>query len=91
MIDENHSKTLAASARAGCSIACRVVASARSRILFLLAGLLAASAPAQTFTVLHAFTANQAYPYTNSDGSYPAGGLIVSGNTLYGTADGGGS
>ena len=39
------------------------------------------------FTVLHSFTARSAhYPWTNSDGAYPQGGLILSGNTLYGTA-----
>jgi uncharacterized repeat protein (TIGR03803 family) len=36
------------------------------------------------FTTLHSFTAS---PYgTNSDGAYPDAGLILSGNTLYGTA-----
>src|SRR5207244_1444672 len=29
--------------------------------------------------------------YTNSDGTFPAGGVILSGNTLYGTAYTGGS
>jgi uncharacterized repeat protein (TIGR03803 family) len=38
---------------------------------------------AQTFTVLHSFA--------GSDGTYPAGRLIVSGNTLYGAALNGGS
>src|SRR5215471_8503581 len=38
---------------------------------------------AQTFTILHSFT--------RSDGRYPYGGLVLSGNTLYGTASGGGS
>jgi uncharacterized repeat protein (TIGR03803 family) len=37
------------------------------------------------FTVLHSFTD------TNSDGAQPEGGLLLSGNTLYGTAEGGGS
>jgi len=41
------------------------------------------------FTVLHTFTAYS--NYTNSDGANPAGGLISSGNTLYGTAGGGGT
>jgi uncharacterized repeat protein (TIGR03803 family) len=36
------------------------------------------------FTTLHSFTGG-------SDGSYPVGSLILSGNTLYGTASGGGS
>src|ERR1039457_5674291 len=44
------------------------------------------------FTNLHSFTAfSSLYPYGNSDGAYPEAGLILSGNTLYGTADGGGS
>jgi uncharacterized repeat protein (TIGR03803 family) len=44
------------------------------------------------FTILHRFTATRADPSgtdTNSDGFYPHG-LVVSGNTLYGTAGGGG-
>jgi hypothetical protein len=68
MIDLHHSRNLAARPRAGCFLA-----------LFLLAGLLAASAPAQTFTTLHSF---------NSDGGSPDAGLILSGNTLYGTTFG---
>src|SRR5665213_863078 len=39
---------------------------------------------AQTFTTLHSFT-------SSSDGEYPYARLILSGNTLYGTADIGGS
>jgi uncharacterized delta-60 repeat protein len=47
---------------------------------------------AQTFTTLHNFTATSgASPYNNSDGSNPDAGLILSGNTLYGTASVGGS
>jgi uncharacterized repeat protein (TIGR03803 family) len=48
------------------------------------------------FTVLHVFTAtNVPYVYppkstTNSDGAWPFAGLILSGNTLYGTAFDGG-
>src|SRR5882762_8490667 len=46
---------------------------------------------AQTFRTLHTFTAGSGYPsYTNSDGVHP-GGLIISGNTLYGTTGQGGS
>jgi uncharacterized repeat protein (TIGR03803 family) len=41
------------------------------------------------FTILHGFTVlNNS---TNSDGAYPQAGLILSGNTLYGTASQGGS
>jgi uncharacterized repeat protein (TIGR03803 family) len=43
------------------------------------------------FTTLHSFTATpDSFPYVNSDGAAPTG-LILSGNTLYGTADSGGS
>ena len=43
------------------------------------------------FTNLHSFTELPPPFYsTNSDGAYP-GGLILSGNTLYGSADGGGT
>ncbi len=46
------------------------------------------------FTNLHSFTAihtNSSGVYTNSDGAGPGARLILSGNTLYGTAGGGGS
>ena len=47
------------------------------------------------FANLHTFTAriqtNALGFYTNSDGAYPYAGLILSGNTLYGTASEGGS
>jgi uncharacterized repeat protein (TIGR03803 family) len=45
------------------------------------------------FQTLHSFTAVSNYTYlnfitaTNSDGAGPNGGLLLSGNTLYGTAD----
>jgi uncharacterized repeat protein (TIGR03803 family) len=39
------------------------------------------------FTILHSFTPTS--PYTNSDGANPAG-LILSGNTMYGTTEWGG-
>jgi uncharacterized repeat protein (TIGR03803 family) len=44
------------------------------------------------FTNLYSFTAGPGdYPsITNSDGAYPYGGLLLSGNTLYGTAATGG-
>ena len=45
---------------------------------------------AQTFSILHSFTATP-YPSGNSDGATPYAGLILSGNTLYGTASSGGS
>src|SRR5438045_3777969 len=41
------------------------------------------------FTNLHSFIALN--NYTNSDGANPSGGLLLSGNTLYGTAVFGGS
>jgi uncharacterized repeat protein (TIGR03803 family) len=43
---------------------------------------------------VHSFTAGSVNPsgaYTNSDGATPYAGLVLSGNTLYGTAAGGGS
>jgi uncharacterized repeat protein (TIGR03803 family) len=45
------------------------------------------------FAVLHAFLefTNQPGPLLNGDGAYPAAGLVLSGNTLYGTAKLGGS
>jgi len=44
------------------------------------------------FTKLHSFTGlSGSYPYINNDGANPAAGLVLSGNTLYGTAQGGGS
>src|SRR5712691_7737941 len=49
--------------------------------------ILAGRVTAQTFTTLHSFTSG----FTNSDGSNPAGRLILSGNTLYGTAALGGN
>jgi uncharacterized repeat protein (TIGR03803 family) len=42
------------------------------------------------FTILYSFTANPGPAHTNSDGANPTG-LILSGNTLYGTASAGGS
>jgi uncharacterized repeat protein (TIGR03803 family) len=44
------------------------------------------------FTNLHNFTAlSSLYNGTNSDGAGPNGGVLLSGNTLYGTASSGGS
>ncbi len=45
------------------------------------------------FTTLYSFTATLPYPgpYFNSDGANPYAGLVLSGNTLYGTASAGGS
>lgn len=43
------------------------------------------------FTVLHNFTGTTFSVYTNSDGATPQAGLILSGETLYGTAKYGGS
>lgn len=60
----------------------------------LIAGLgltLAGRVTAQTFTVLHTFTSVSGSNATNSDGAYPYAELILSGNTLYGTAKYGGS
>jgi uncharacterized repeat protein (TIGR03803 family) len=43
------------------------------------------------FRNVYNFTPASAPSYTNSDGAYPYGGLVLSGNTLYGTAIQGGS
>ena len=69
------------------------VASTRSRFLPALMGglalILAGRVTAQTFMTLHSFTAlNNS---TNSGGAIPFAGLILSNNTLYGTAYRGGS
>ena len=54
-------------------------------------GTLFANNTDDTFTPLYSFTAT-GYPVTtNSDGSGPVAGLILSGNTLYGTATTGGT
>ena len=53
-------------------------------------GLLAMSATAQTFTTLHSFTALDPNYGTNTDGVNPWGGVVLSGNTLYGTTFNGG-
>jgi uncharacterized repeat protein (TIGR03803 family) len=73
----------------------------RLKNLFLLPALIAGlglipagRVTAQTLTALHSFTAvadNSSGYQTNSDGAYPYAGLILSGNTLYGTAASGGS
>lgn len=44
------------------------------------------------YTVLKNFSAlSSSYPYTNSDGAWPSASLVLSGNTLYGTTQNGGS
>jgi uncharacterized repeat protein (TIGR03803 family) len=62
------------------------------QLMFMLAVLGLTTTPrlnAQTFTLLHSFTAGG---YTNSDGENPyLAGLILSSNTLYGTTSLGGS
>ncbi|HVM47582.1 MAG TPA: choice-of-anchor tandem repeat GloVer-containing protein [Candidatus Acidoferrum sp.] len=60
----------------------------------LLLGLLAANGRAQTFTTLHSFTAvsgSGGWNGTNSDGYFVYLGLLLSGHTLYGAAQAGGS
>jgi uncharacterized repeat protein (TIGR03803 family) len=48
-----------------------------------------------SFTSLYSFSATAYYPqedsYTNRDGANPSSGLVLSGGTLYGTANGGGA
>jgi uncharacterized repeat protein (TIGR03803 family) len=60
----------------------------------LLLCLLAANGRAQVFTALHSFTAtsgSEGFSGTNSDGQFVFRGLLLSGNTLYGAAQAGGS
>src|SRR5260370_39366959 len=63
-----------------------------TRNLFLLATLIAAlgllparGVMAQIFTVLHTFTSASGPNAANDDGANPSAGLVLSGNTLYGT------
>ncbi len=42
------------------------------------------------FTTLYSFTATAFFGGFNADGAFPVGGLVLSGNTLYGTARDGG-
>ncbi len=69
----------------------------RSKQLFLLPALMAGlglipagRVTAQTLSNLYSFTAISG-ANTNSDGAYPSAGLILSGNTLYGTTPHGGT
>jgi uncharacterized repeat protein (TIGR03803 family) len=59
-------------------------------LIAALALMLAGRMTAQTFTTLHSFTPTTP-PSTGSDGGAPWAGLILSGNTLYGTTVSGGS
>src|SRR5580692_4491314 len=63
-----------------------------ARIFLIMAAFLpviyASQTRAQTLNVLHAFTVPNP---TNTDGVYPLTGLVLSGNTLYGAASGGGT
>ncbi len=53
---------------------------------------LAGRVTAQTFTTLHTFTTTPVIgSHTNSDGASPNGGMVLSGNTLYGTTAQGGT
>src|SRR5436309_3370762 len=66
-----------------------------SSLAALIAGLgliLAGRVTAQTFTTMYSFTSISVPPsYANNDGAFPHAGLILSSNTLYGTASFGGS
>jgi uncharacterized repeat protein (TIGR03803 family) len=77
MNDLKTSRNLAVRRRACCCLA-----------VLMLNVLLPASAPAQTFTILHSFSAT---PNTNGDGVFPHGALTLSSNTLYGAAGAGGN
>jgi uncharacterized repeat protein (TIGR03803 family) len=56
-------------------------------VLVALASLLADQLTAQTFTTLYSFTPLNLSTYANADGARPQAGVILSGNTLYGTTD----
>ena len=60
-------------------------------LIICLNSILAGRVTAQTFTNLYSFTATSGSSSTNSDGANPVAGLILSGNTLYGTTSQGGS
>jgi len=63
-----------------------------SSLIVVLGVLLPGFATAQTCTAVYDFTGTPYYmPRTNSDGSIPLGGLLLAGNTLYGTASAGGA
>ena len=65
----------------------------RASLFFFLVAVIASlcgQVAAQTFTILHTFTATDKFPATNTDGARPIGALALDGNTLYGTAIGGG-
>src|SRR5437867_5235062 len=61
----------------------------RLLLLAVMSSVLAVHITAQTLTTLHSFSAVQ--NNTNSDGIYPEGKLVLSGNILYGTASQGGT
>jgi uncharacterized repeat protein (TIGR03803 family) len=53
--------------------------------------LFAINADGSGFTNLYSFSAlSSSAPYTNADGAFPDSSLLLTGNTLYGTAAGGG-
>src|SRR5438046_2628108 len=89
MIDLNHSQNLAVRRRTGCFH----VVFLQPVLISALGLMMAGQVTAQTFTVLHSFTATDPNTRANSDGASPAGGMLtdLSGNTLYGTARSGGS
>jgi uncharacterized repeat protein (TIGR03803 family) len=61
-------------------------------LILVCMGFMAMPVAAQTLTTLHSFsTFSNSFPQTNSDGANPYVGLILSSNTLYGTANKGGS
>src|ERR1044071_5228279 len=60
--------------------------------LFTNGSLFALNTDGTGFTNLYDFTPfSSCWPLMNNDGANPQGGLILSGNVIYGTADGGGS
>ena len=55
--------------------------------------MLVGRATAQAFTTVHSFTVTAPFPgpYTNGEGANPTAGLVLSNNSLYGTAGSGGT
>ena len=60
-------------------------------VIILALAAMISPARAQVFTNLHSFTTAGGANYTNFDGSIPNAGLVLSGNTLFGAAEYGGS
>src|SRR5690242_18742812 len=63
----------------------------KSALMVSLGLLPAGVVKAQPFNILHTFTAMSSANLTNADGAKPVGGLMLSGNILYGATPSGGT